>query len=160
MQNARLRGQAGAFRKLQYPDRASFNRQQLNCMRRLYFLGKNRRFFSKIPPFCGKSLPSSNKVGKNSCLFVVFQVGTENRFDFFPCLSCVKLDHAWFCPRLIEIESSTNERLCIFMMRAFKYVFGLTFFDDFAVLHHHHIIGHGFDDRQIMADENIGQAVL
>jgi hypothetical protein len=61
---------------------------------------------------------------------------------------------------LVEIESSTYERFCIFMMRAFEYIIGVALLDDFAVLHHHHIIRHSFDNCKIVADEDIGQAML
>ena len=41
-----------------------------------------------------------------------------------------------------------------------KYVFTFAFFNDFTVFQHHHAVGNGADDGEVVADDDEGEAVF
>ena len=52
---------------------------------------------------------------------------------------------------------SRQQGLSVWVLRVVKNRFLSAMFDDFPQIHDHHLIGHMFDDREVMADENISQ---
>ena len=60
---------------------------------------------------------------------------------------------------LLPTNAAAISRLRIFLAGFLEDRFGRSLLDDPAVLHHHDVVGHRADDREIVADEQIGEIV-
>ena len=61
--------------------------------------------------------------------------------------------------RWVSRKGRRHKALGIVLVRIIQDLFGASLLHQAAILHHHDVVGHGAHNREIVADEQVGQIV-